>query len=137
MKTPLALACCVLALACAGSDPAVCGDLDGTYLSTFTETSGNCGPLSDRVERFDADAAGGDPEGCEIDSDITDNGCHVEYSSVCAVEQQGARGLVSETGSFDWVGIDSAEGVFELELVDVDSGDTVCRSVYESTVTRQ
>lgn len=134
------IACCVLALGCAGSDAApFCGDLDGTYLSAFEEVSGNCGPLSDRVERFDPDAAGGgaDVDGCEIDSDVTDNGCRVDYSSVCEVEQQGARAVVTETGSTDWVGIDSAEGIFEIELHDAASGDILCRSVYEVTITRQ
>lgn len=127
-----------LALACGGSDSGdmTCPDLDGTYLLHYSERSGDCGPLDDQIEQYDPNepATIEPPDGgaCDTTSDISPDGCDVEYETHCMDESGAARA----SGSERWTGIEKAEGIFELELRDA-QGDLVCRSVYDVTTERQ
>lgn len=129
------------AVACGSSDAPTPGvdftchqsDRTGTYLSHFTERSGDCGPIPDVVGRIDGPLIGGTCTNPAPDR-WSDGDCKLERTLHCVandgsiIDGQGVTTQQTPDGSH-------ITGVFTATIAQ--PGQPVCTSTYDLDQTRQ
>lgn len=141
MKGCAALLVC--AVGCGGSDGEssfTCSPAErsGTYLLTYTERSGDCGPIPEQLGRLDdAEAL---PEECMLDAADrwSEDACKLERAYTCAEDgvEPGASGSwVAVTTQADDSG-GRITGTVTVRILGAD-GVQLCRSTYDITASRQ
>ena len=126
-----------LALAgCSNPGPEVCEPLNGTYLTTYTEISGDCGdiPASLSVRRPGDDLMPNDPD-CSTESATSDDGCVLDFRHACWDRVIG-HDRTEQMGTIAWEG-GVATGIFEVEIHRTDTETIKCRSIYETVTEKQ
>lgn len=139
MPRSLALLAILFVAACAseadGPDPlpTACslGDRAGTYLFTYTEVSGSCGPLDSQVVSLNP-GPGGAGAGCTLNSErISEGDCKVERDLTCDTPSGSVRTVgVSRQQTQDGSVID---GTITFNLM----GRTSCTGTYRTHAVRQ
>lgn len=113
-----------------------CGPLDGVYLNTYEERSGDCGSF-ENVIAVDPDEEGFD-DGCTgMQRNPTD--CDLELDITCPTHNDlgDLTGYISVRGALSQVdGPDRAEGTVSMDLYDVDR-TLVCSSTGTMSYVRQ
>ena len=109
-------------------------DRTGTYLMSFNEVSGGCGPIDPEIARLDG--SGTDPgPGCTLEYErVSEDQCSLERATSCQssgldIELEGVTN--QEPGSEG----DLLTGTAEVDVYD--SGALVCSSIYQITARRQ
>jgi hypothetical protein len=110
-------------------------DRSGTYLISYVDRDGDCGPLPETVGRFSGSSAVAD--NCELDMpDVTSSdGCTLERSITCVEDGFAASAVASSTQETE----DGSRitGILTMTIRDAASGELVCISTYEQTAVRQ
>lgn len=129
----------VLAVAC-GSDPDVavmCAERSGTYRTSFTERTGNCGQIPEQIDTLDEQPAS-PPKPC-TDGEIrySKDNCEVTNIDITCPEEGIERGATSiVSGKYRWSS-DGGSGTGEANFVVKDAqGLVLCQSSYDVVVTR-
>lgn len=139
------LALSVLALAGCGSESKEedhpqtfeknqCVTAGASYLETFTETNGDCGPMADEVINVPADGMLTFPKGCS--GLPTYQGCSVFVDSTCnRYDPNIGNYTMSQTGKMEWaVDGSSGQGMFTVHITA--AGYYPCTSTYAVNATR-
>jgi hypothetical protein len=128
-------------LGCGGEDDEISCSSDersGTYLSTFTEQSGNCGPIPEQLGRLDdAEAL---PDTCALDAEDrwSEAECKLERAFTCeepGVGEGVTAAYVAVTEQTDEDG-GSLTGTLTVTVFEPD-GSVMCKSTYRTTIERQ
>jgi hypothetical protein len=123
----------------ASCDPAV--SRRGTYVVSYSERSGTCGPIPESVSRLDGMSMTMSPSGatqCRITepSTVDDNGCTLSNSVACTdvsgyiIEITGVTTQVDSGGA-------RLTGIANISLRDASTGRAVCSSTYDVDYVRQ
>jgi hypothetical protein len=143
MKSVLATAIAVTlgAVACGGgsddaSDGGPCAQRAGTYLSQFSERSGNCGPIPEQLDTL-TEQPTEPPAPCQGTIAYSADNCEVTSFGVCPEEGLGP-GWTSELDSAaDW-NSSATQGTALMQFVVKDgSGAIVCQSTYDVALSKQ
>lgn len=107
------------------------GELTGTWRTHYTETDGNCGPISDETGIFDPNAPL--PAGCTSQgSSVSANKCRGDIAVTCpTTDNNGTQAwviVVTQTGP------GSLKGTGTVQLNHATLGN--CRSTYSMTLTK-
>lgn len=122
-----------LVAACSGGNGGAgvpCGELDGAYLATFSERSGNCGSFEGVVVFGDA----ADDDGSMCSNEPTMTACDVEFDEDCEFDNGTSSSLAGTLSQV--AGPERVEGILESTQYRAD-GSLACRSVYDVTMERQ
>ena len=104
----------------------------GTYVTSYTTRSGNCGNLPVTVVAAAPDA--GVPAGCTGLDETSSNGCTAIIDVTCPTSFGGTQ---HRTGTTTWTS-DAASGSGVLGVTTLDpSGAVVCTGSYDSSARRQ
>lgn len=113
-----------------------CPPLSGTYLSSSTELSGDCGPMDDDLIRYGDEPRDSGPECDDLGHTVTPDNCHADYAEECHFTFDDGRPFsVRRVASLDRMGGHSIEGTVEID-VRGSEGERLCRSVYAVSLTR-
>lgn len=133
MRRPLSVALLCVAAGC-GAPPETtnpCATRGASYLESFAEQSGNCGPLPSQVVNIAPDGSvptGGTNITCES---TNQSGCTTQRSN-CAWTGSGNSYNATSTLTFTQDG-SKASGLFTVSV----SGNSSCMETYAVTWTRQ
>lgn len=115
---------------CGASGP--CQARNGSYVITFSEQSGTCGPQSDGV--VNVDGSGSPPTGCTGGSTASVDNCKVDVNETCPFN---GTDSVTEVGQVTWSS-DGSNGSGVIQLTETDgSGTILCSGTYEAHYQRQ
>lgn len=109
----------------------------GPYLTHLDETSGDCGPIPDKVTSL-TNGTSPDQPGCVTDLERWwKDGCQVEGRTACTNTTTNQR--AAGTGYTEQVGDDPAHltATASITVTAMDTGVLICTSTYEGTLTRQ
>ena len=117
-----------------GSGP--CVDRRGTYVVTWHERSGNCGPIPEQVDVVDQNTATGPVPGCVNSAPPPANAdnCTVNLDVTCPVQD---KGTVTDRGEVNW-SHDGSMGAGIIQVIVNDLvGAIVCSETYDVTYVRR
>lgn len=112
-------------------------DRNGSYLFSYVELSGNCGPIGAAVGRIDNSAP---VMGCtlEVADVVSEDACKLERTIICEAPSLGA-GFTTKTVAVSEQQDENAElitGTFSIFVRDA-AGVQVCGSTYDVEAERQ
>ena len=116
-------------------------DRIGTYLLTWDERTGDCGPVDEGISRITGATSGTSPSGasqCQITDPpfLSDDRCTLTNSVACVT----VDGLVLEglgvTTQQD-SGSNRITGIFDVSIRDQSTGALLCASTYDVVYVRQ
>jgi hypothetical protein len=108
-----------------------CASKGATYLQSFTETSGTCGPLSSIVVKINSDGTFyvASPVHC---TSVEQDGCTTSETD-CQATVDGVTGTFTFDTTF---AADGSEGT-GVETYTLTNGSSTCMSTYDVTFTKQ
>ncbi len=130
-----------LAMAVCSCGDKTCSDSDltGSYLLTFSETSGDCGALASQVIAFSNGQALGasDPDCTDNYDRMSEDNCQNESQTTCLDSADNAT--IVMTGVMTQKTDDGSEykGTMSLVITSNANGSTLCVSSYAMTAKRQ
>jgi hypothetical protein len=117
---------------CGGGPECDKDDRHGTYLLTYTELSGNCGPVGPVVVQMGG--AGG--SGCvSFHAEYSDDQCTLDSDTQCSLNGQSVRVIGTTTQEDDEA--DLITGTASFNITEQGSGDPICYSTYDLRYERQ
>lgn len=132
----------VLLAACLWTTAAGCGsdcdpeDIDGTYLATTEELSGNCGALGSFVVQYNKGETTTE-SGCVIDYErLSEDGCTADRAVTCSnsaddTRSAGVGSITQEDGG------ETSTGTLQITIRTISTGAMQCSSAYRVTYERQ
>jgi len=128
--------CLLLLAACSGTGaakPTHCVDRSGSYRVTWTERSGDCGPISEQVIVLDPMTVNQVTTACKGTITTTGDNCSVTSDLVCTLPS----GTVSENrATIHWSEDSSIGGGIVQLVLRADSNGPGCNSTYDESYTR-
>ena len=116
-------------VACGPHGP--CADRQGSYVVSFSERDGTCGPQNDGVVNIQPNGA---PSPCSGTSLVTTDNCSVDFDAVCPFN---AGQTVESQGQVTW-STDGANGSGTIQLTLRDSSSNIlCEGTYNVHYQRQ
>jgi hypothetical protein len=114
----------------------------GTYMLSYTEVSGTCGPINSELVSFDPAAGAGN--GCTINSEtFSEGGCKLERTVSCVSEVRDETqwgGVATVTNDSTAVTYQRTQDGSRLEgtiTMSLSDGRNSCRSTYNVMAVRQ
>jgi hypothetical protein len=113
----------------------------GTYLMSFAEVSGTCGPVSSQLVSLNP---GAEADGCTIHSEVlSEGGCKLERTLTCVAQvrddtQWGGIAIVTNnTTAVTYQRTQDGSRIEGTMTVALDNGRSSCRSTYSVAAVRQ
>jgi hypothetical protein len=133
MKTIIVMCVSILGCAASSEDDPGCHPRVGSYVQSYAETSGSCGPLSDDIVQISAN-----PEPnpiCEGEVwSATELNCKTTGFTTCTLDD-GRK--ITNRGTCRWNG-DGSGGTCETQMMFIyPDGSVACSSLYVTTFRRQ
>lgn len=127
----------VVAVGCGGDPECAKTDRDGTYLTTLTVASGDCGSVPSFLVQMDKGQSGATP-GCTVGrSTYSEDECKYESQTTCLDTVERLKTItVGITEQQDDDG-EEISGTLSFTITDLDTGAYVCMGTYNATYVRQ
>lgn len=128
MKTAIGVGLVVAVVACSGAG-GPCQKRAGTYKATYTQRSGDCGPVSEQITKVDAQPTRVDPP-CSGSIGYSADNCVVEYTMTCPI----SGGTARITGKSTW-SADGRSGTATEQWAASVTG-SACSSAYDVSIVK-
>jgi hypothetical protein len=119
---------------------ATCAQRSGSYVATYVQRSGTCGPAGQRVTNLDRQptTASMQSQGCTGPGITYDaDNCEVTYDSTCPEDDIASGAHLRVVGHSQW-NSDGSHGTATEQWSAIDAkGQTMCLSVYDVNLRRQ
>lgn len=113
-----------------------CAQRSGTYLTAYSQRSGTCGPVGERIVQIPEQPTSVDPP-CTGSISYSADNCEVTYQNECPANEVMSGARLQVSGKSRWDAAGATGNATEQWTLTNATGQTLCISTYDVTVTRQ